>query len=102
MKPKMALAVRVTDAAQAKTQLTFWEDTMLERLGEFYGLPLPAGDLSFSDNTHRSISIRYVNFPTPDRSIDYAIVTAKNGNDYLIIANSREQMFLIIDKLLGF
>ncbi|TSC74495.1 MAG: hypothetical protein G01um101444_265 [Parcubacteria group bacterium Gr01-1014_44] len=100
--PKIALAVRVVDATEAGNQLTFWEDTMIDSFREFYDLPPQYGDLHFSDNSYQGVPIRFVNFPFPDNAIDYAIVTAKNGNDYLVIANSREQMYSIIDKLLGF
>lgn len=102
LKPQTALVVRVVDATEAKQQLSFWEDTMGENLKEFYGLPAQFGDLHFSESLYQGTKIRYVNFPYPDKAIDYAIVTAKNGNDYLIIANSREQMFSLIKKLLGF
>lgn len=102
LKPQMALVVRVVDATEAKQQLSFWEDTMIENLKEFYDLPPQFGDLRFSDNLYQGTKIRYVNLPYPNKAVDYAIVTAKNGNDYLIIANSREQMFSIIGKFLGF
>lgn len=102
LKPKMALAVRVIDALETKNQLTFWEDTLTDGLKEFYDLSSQFGDGHFVDGTYRGVPIRFVNLIYPDRAIDYAIVTAKNGNDYLIIANSRQQMFSIIDKLLGF
>lgn len=102
LKPQMALVVRVVDATEAKQQLSFWEDTMIENLKDFYDLPAQFGDPHFAENIYQGIKIRYVNFPYPDKAIDYAIVTAKNGNDYLVIANSREQMFSNINKFLGF
>ncbi|MDP3731340.1 MAG: hypothetical protein Q8R34_02495 [bacterium] len=104
--PKIALAVRVIDATEARNQLTLWENTMKESFGdfgEFYDIfSVPTEKVPFSDNLYQGVPIRFLNFPYADKAIDYAIVTAKNGNDYLIIANSREQMYSIIDKLLGF
>jgi len=102
LKPKMALAVRVVDATEVQTQLISWEDTIIDSFREFYDLPPQFGDISFSENFYRGVKIRYANFPHADKSIDYTIITAKNGNDYLVIANSREQIFSIVDKLLGF
>lgn len=100
--PKIALAVRVIDITEALLQLTFWEDTLADNLREFYDLPLPTEVPLFFNNTYQGVAIRFANFPYPDQAIDYAIVTASNGNDYLIIAHSREQIYSIIDKLLGF
>lgn len=103
--PKIALAVRVVDSTEAKTQLNLWEDTMAQDFDDFYGLegvnPYPL-DVRLSDSFYRGVKIRYANFSYANQAIDYAIITAKNGNDYLIIANSREQVYSIIDKLLGF
>ena len=102
LKPKIALTVRAIDATEAQTRLISWEDTMIDSLREFYSLPPQFGDISFSENFYRGVKIRYANLPYADKSIDYTIITAKNGNDYLVIANSREQMYSIINKLLGF
>ncbi|OGN12734.1 MAG: hypothetical protein A3C71_01610 [Candidatus Yanofskybacteria bacterium RIFCSPHIGHO2_02_FULL_43_15c] len=78
---------------------------MAQDFDDFYGLegvnPYPL-DVRLSDSFYRGVKIRYANFSYANQAIDYAIITAKNGNDYLIIANSREQVYSIIDKLLGF
>lgn len=55
----------------------------------------------FLDNFYRDVSIRYKNFPYPDKSLDYAIVAASNGKSYLVIAGSREAMYVTVDKLKG-
>lgn len=49
----------------------------------------------FQDNAYQDIAIRYINFPNPDLSIDYAVV-----GDKLVIATSRESMYAVIDALL--
>ncbi len=100
--PGVALAVRVVDAAEAINQLSLWEDTIIGDFRDFYGLPYETDLGPFNSSTYRGIPVRYMNFVFPDKALDYGIITAKNNNDYLVIANSREQMFSIIDKLLGF
>lgn len=49
---------------------------------------------AFSQASYRDIAIRYLNLPTPDIAIDYAIFEGK-----LIFATSKESMFTIIDQL---
>ena len=56
----------------------------------------------FLDTNYNGVSIRYKNFPYADKSVDYAIVTALNGKNYLVITGSREAMYGSIDKLKGF
>lgn len=99
-----SLIVRATDAQAVKDNLDTWEETLHQDLQELFLLPDPDSErpVQFLDNIYRDIAIRYANFPYPDFSIDYAVVTATDNNDYLILANSREQMYEIIDVLLGF
>lgn len=99
---RLALAVRVTNAEQARKMMLGWEATLPQDLQNLFTLPVFSEQSSFSPASHRNIAVRYMNFPTPDYSIDYAVVTAKNNDDYLVISNSREQMFSIINVLLGF
>lgn len=98
--PRVALIVRVTDSPEAKTMLSEWEETMAEDFHEFFDLTEETP--KFLTGIYRDVSIRYDNFPYPDVSLDYAIVTARNNDDFLVIANSREQTYAIIDSLLGF
>jgi hypothetical protein len=55
---------------------------------------------SFASGTYRQVPLRYKNFPGPDRSLDYGIVTASNNKNYLVLAGSREAMFYAIDQLM--
>jgi len=48
----------------------------------------------FLDNYHKGVHIRYINFPQPDLSIDWAI-----KDDILLITTSRESMWRSIDVL---
>ena len=67
--------------------------------------PSKATLTQFSDNIYRGSSIRYVNFPYPDKSIDYVILkpffVGDNDVNYLIFTSSRESMFKIVDTLVG-
>ncbi|MEK7121347.1 MAG: hypothetical protein AAB857_01415 [Patescibacteria group bacterium] len=56
----------------------------------------------FLDNSYRGASIRYRNFPYADKTIDYAIVSAFNGKTYFVVADSKEAIFAVIDKLVNF
>ena len=77
-------------------ELKDWENTMTTDLNPIFlrdEIPSAATE-EFQDNVYQGISIRYLNFSTPDLSIDYAIV-----NNKLIIATSRESMYAVIDCL---
>lgn len=50
----------------------------------------------FADSSYQNIAIRYINFPTPDHSLDYAVL--KNR---LIFATSKESMRAAIDRVLS-
>ena len=101
---RLALTVEVSDVIEAQKAMLAWEGSLPFDLEHLFKLDKvnEVGNLAFLDNAYREVSIRYVNFPYPDRSIDYAIVGAANCKNYLIIANSRAQVYSIIDTLLGF
>ena len=101
---RLALTVEVSDVIEAQKAMLAWEGSLPFDLEHLFKLDKvnEVGNLAFLDNAYREVSIRYVNFPYPDRSIDYAIVGAANGKNYLVIANSRAQIYSIIDTLLGF
>ena len=77
--------------------LKLWEGRMETDLRPLHlGLKdEPAATEEFLDNVYRDANIRYINFPGPDLSIDYAVV-----DDKLIIATSRASMYAVIDALL--
>ena len=99
---RTALIVEVTDVTIAKTAMSEWEQTLPEALLDFFQITDESDQIAFDDNSYRDVSIRFMNFPSPDRSIDYAFVSSATGNTYLVVANSREQIYSIIDTLLGF
>ncbi len=47
---------------------------------------------AFEDTTYRDVAIRYLNFGSPQRAVDYAV-----QDDVLMLATSREAMYSIID-----
>jgi hypothetical protein len=57
-------------------------------------LSMASSTEGFQDNIYKWTDIRYLNFPSPDLSIDYAVF----GNK-LIITTSRESMYAVIDIL---
>jgi hypothetical protein len=82
--------------------LGIWEPTMVTDMQELFGLSATKeSDPQFMNNSYQGAAIRYKNFPHPDRSIDYAVVSGTNGKSYVVITNSRESMFAAIEVLRG-
>lgn len=94
------LLIELSDPVAAFTAMGNWEGTMAQGLKDVFLLnPAKAASTTFLDNTYNSVAIRYRNFPDPNKTTDYAVVTASNGKAYLVLANSREHMYFIIDKI---
>lgn len=94
-KRHLVLITEVENPDNLKEQLRFWEETMIEDLKNFFlgeSLGEPATP-DFQDNIYQEIPIRYINFPEPDLTIDYAII-----KDVFILTTSRESIYRIIDK----
>jgi hypothetical protein len=53
-------------------------------------------DVAFSETSYHSVGIRFVNFGAPARAFDYAVT-----DSLLLVATSRESMYLLIDVLKG-
>ncbi len=58
-----------------------------------------AASTVFSDNTYNGTAVRYINFPDANSTIDYAIIQATNSESYLVVVNSKEHIYSIINKL---
>ncbi len=94
------LLIELSDPVAAFTAMGNWEGTMAQGLKDIFLLnPAEAASTAFLDNTYNGVAIRYRNFPDPNKTTDYAIVTAGNGETYLVLANSREHIYSIIDKM---
>lgn len=92
----LGLIAEVKNSENLKDQLKFWEETMVDDLKTFFlgqnpGAPAFPG---FQDNIYRKIAIRYINFPKPDLTIDYAVT-----NNFFILTTSKKSMYKIIDKI---
>lgn len=84
-----------TNAARLRLALQNLEPSMLTTLS-----PLllnqkyqPSGSV-FLDNIYQGVAIRYLNLPSSNLAIDWAIT-----EDKLIIATSKESMYALIDRL---
>ena len=73
-----------------------WEETMFNDIKSliFEDEVLEPAIKEFQDNIYNEVVIRYINLPTSDLSIDYAII-----EDKLIITTSKDSMYAIIDNL---
>lgn len=98
---RVAFAVRVVNFSQTKEMMINWEDNLRHDLESFFEISGDRDGRGFSETSYRDVPVRYLNVSFPDRSVDYTLLTALDGDDYLVIANSREQTFSIIDNLLG-
>lgn len=104
--PVLGFSIKVKDKQSARSSLNLWESTVNLDLKDLFNHdPSKATLTQFSDNIYRGSSIRYVNFPYPDKSIDYVILKPFFAGDkdvnYLIFTSSREGMYKIIDTLGG-
>ena len=94
------LLIGLNDTVAALTAMSGWEGTITQDLKDLFLLnPVKAASTTFLDNVYNGVAIRYRNFPGPNETIDYAIVTASNGEAYLVLANSREHIYSVIDKM---
>ncbi|MBI3273522.1 MAG: hypothetical protein HYZ69_00085 [Candidatus Colwellbacteria bacterium] len=95
--PVFALVLKILDSS-IQTYLSSRESEaplLVQRLyGEYAKASLSRqASETFLDNTYQGTAIRYMNFDTPERSFDYAI-----SNDLLLLAGSRQAMFMLIDR----
>ncbi len=97
---RLAMIIALAEGVDLSQELRNWETSIKTDLKAFFlGLDIeiqPTAAEEFQDNLYRDVAIRYLNFPGPDLSIDYAVV----GNK-LVITTSRESMYAAIDTLLA-
>ncbi len=99
---RLVLITEVKDTTNATSILRQWEATsMTTDLGKLLVLDFSKKKPGeFSDNSYPGATIRYQNFPTPDRSIDYAFIqAASTGKTYLVLGNSREAVYAALSRL---
>lgn len=95
---RLGFVNKVSDFENLAKNLKSWEEDMQADmrpifLGRVLGFPATE---EFQDNIYQEINIRYLNFPDPFLTIDYALV-----GEHLIITTSRESIYKVIDKILG-
>ncbi|MBL7155172.1 MAG: hypothetical protein ISS88_01535 [Candidatus Portnoybacteria bacterium] len=97
---RLVMVIALAEDVDLSQELLIWEANIKTDLKAFFlGLDIetqPTATEGFQDNVFQDIAIRYLNFSSPDLSIDYAIV----GNK-LVITTSRESMYATIDALLA-
>jgi hypothetical protein len=99
---RLVIIAELMDASTANQAIQTWETAGIASAST----GLFQYDLSkrliggFSSGTYRQMTVRYWNFPYADRSLDYAVVTASNNKNYLVISGSRESLFFAIDQLM--
>lgn len=91
---------KVNNIGNVKNALSLWEANMADTLdGYFKYNSQNAASTVFLDNTYKETEIRYLNFPDPNLTIDYAAVSVRNGENYLVFTNSREHIYAILDLI---
>lgn len=100
-KIKLGLIAKATDPDLLRSALNIWEASMASDLKNLLPIdPQKATSQILLDNIYNGNTIRYMNFPYSDNTIDYAIVNlSKFGADYFVLTNSRESIFSAIDLL---
>lgn len=99
---RLVFITEIKDLSGAAELLRSWEVHLPSDVKDLFDLNLAEeASKTFIDNDHGGISIRYKNFPFPDKSVDYAIVPFLSGQAYLVITNSREAMYSPVDKIRG-
>ncbi|MBP9821998.1 MAG: hypothetical protein KBC81_00935 [Candidatus Pacebacteria bacterium] len=95
-KPGTRFVIVSEVASSSASIMQTWEPSMSVNLSSIMNVLPGKNTGAFAPTNYNGASIRFKNFPYPDRSIDYSLVQ-HNGKTYLIIAGSREAMFAAID-----
>ena len=95
---RTVVIVELANVSAATAALASWETSSLVSSAASV-LGYTATTPALQQGTYNNIAVRYQNFPTADRSVDYAIVLAKKKKNYLVITASRQSLFATIDLL---
>lgn len=91
---KFGLIVSLKDALAVSKIMLQLEQILPSGMNPFVSSS-PQNTIAFSDNTYNNTQIRYLNLNDSSSSIDYAIL-----NDKLLFTNSKESMYMAIDRIL--
>ncbi|MFH0805816.1 MAG: hypothetical protein V1901_02990 [Patescibacteria group bacterium] len=94
---RAGLIIKMGQSPDLVENLKAWEDTITNDIQPliFKDESLEPATEEFQDNIYKEVSMRYLNFPTSDLSVDYAII-----GDKLVITTSKDSMYAIIDALI--
>jgi len=97
--PVLGLAISLSDSQATQNALMADEVNLPGIANKVYSAythtALPqASSPTFLENMFQQVSIRYLNFSTPDRSLDYAL-----ADNVLLVAGSRSMIFKLIDRI---
>ncbi len=94
---RVGLIISIEQSHDLVQNLNAWEETMVNDIRPliFKNEILKSATEEFQDNTYKGVTVRYINFPTSDLSVDYAIIDNK-----LIITTSKDSMYAVIDTLI--
>lgn len=97
---KLGFIVKIKDANSMKSIMLAWENKMLNDLALNFlnrdPKTLKPATKTFQNNTYLDINIRYLNLPTPNITLDYAVVPEKN---LLLFATSKNSMYKLVELL---
>lgn len=93
---RLGIVIEINQGDALLENLRNWENTLVNDLRPMLltDETLIGFTEEFQDNIYQETAIRYMNFPSPDLSLDYAIIS-----DKLIITTSRESMYGALDAL---
>jgi len=93
---------KVSNPGLGQTGIQRWETNESDDLKNLFILNLSkAFTPGFNDNTYNGVAIRFRNFPESIQTIDYALITAPNGETYAVFTNSKDHIFVLIDAILS-
>lgn len=99
---RLVFITEIKDVDKISVLMRSWESTIASDLQNIFDIDaFKQASIVFLDNDRQGVKIRYKNFPLPDKSIDYAVVSSLTGRHYLLLTNSRESMYSPIDKIRG-
>lgn len=93
---RYGLIAKTNNKDKVKEIADNWQNIILTDLKSLYieKMYAPPTKLVFSENAYFDFYKRYINLPTPDISLDYAVSV-----DYFVIATSKEMIYALLAKI---
>lgn len=96
---RSVLAMKIAEPTLVRAEMRNWEPKLFDSLWPaFYPGALPGLPFTdeYQDNVYRGVPIRYLNFPAPTLTVDYAIL---DDEKILVFTTSKDSIFAVIDEL---